>query len=804
MARKKNSVIAAAARMREAKVTRNQTKPNVEDSGSASDTKPDVDMCCWDGSVNHVPSSDEEPMGFDTDAEEFSDLDGEELVASIEEEMKRKGMPLPLAIIMQSAGNIEVWSSAERNRALGYNGNSKRTKQRHAQKAREKEDEDAVTRKGPSANLMRSYFGKPPTTMMTPATHSLPTDNSAEDVHSNGGIFCGYLSDNEPDDLTDDECDTPEVHRIMTVDASAQENLPTSSSWDFQVAAPPPLKRRKLDVPFRVARLEAHGERRKKVLSALKDIEKVLKSKKTEFHAGNSGLEAMRMRAIQSYLHMVVHNGRGKMDAGSRASESHGFSGGWGGRLVRMWAKNWIENRTRPTSQRGCHRKSFSLLSDPAICTELRSFVRTNKWAMDPAKLVAFSKNKLLPDAAEKYVHHIVDQEMPRGLKKYIDAELLPRLHLKVGKGISVSTARRWLRKEGFRYMAHKKGLYYDGHERPDVVDYHQNEFLPRMAEYRRRLVEFTVGEVQKEVNKAPDNFVETRLVMLAHDEMTAQSNNSKGASWVYDQEQPLKKKGVGRGLHQSDVICSTYGWLPEASQTLEYGKNYDGYWNGELFVKQLVERIIPAFEKYHGAGYKALILVDNSQGHSAYAADALLTSQMNMRPGGKQARLHDGWYIKNDYPDQPKGIKQVLLERGLWPNKGLVMQCKSTCEPDFKEQRSLVQEVIEAAGHECIFLPKFHCELNFIEFFWGAVKRYLADHCDYTFDTLKENMPKALAAVEVSTIRKWEHRMQRWMDGYREGLGAKEAQFKVREFSSTKYTSHRRIPNQVAAVFDT
>ncbi len=227
------------------------------------------------------------------------------------------------------------------------------------------------------------------------------------------------------------------------------------------------------------------------------------------------------------------------------------------------------------------------------------------------------------------------------------------------------------------------------------------------------------------------------------------------------------------------------------------------------LWCPQLVERIILAFEKYHGAGYKALILVDNSQGHSAYAADALLTSCMNMHPGGKQACLRDGWYIQDgirtsqkmifpsdhpDYPDQAKGIKQVLLECGLWPNKGLVMQCKSTCkvgvtdccarrllgnQPDFKEQRSLVQEVIEAAGHECIFLPKFHCKLNFIEFFWGAVKRYLADHCDYTFDMLKENMPKALAAVEISTIRKWEHQMQRWMHAYREDLGAKKAHSK-------------------------
>jgi hypothetical protein len=41
-------------------------------------------------------------------------------------------------------------------------------------------------------------------------------------------------------------------------------------------------------------------------------------------------------------------------------------------------------------------------------------------------------------------------------------------------------------------------------------------------------------------------------------------------------------------------------------------------------------------------------------------------------------------------------------------------------------EQRSLLQEVIEAAGH--FFLPKFHGELNFIEFFWGMVKKYLRD----------------------------------------------------------------------------
>ena len=118
--------------------------------------------------------------------------------------------------------------------------------------------------------------------------------------------------------------------------------------------------------------------------------------------------------------------------------------------------------------------------------------------------------------------------------------------------------------------------------------------------------------------------------------------------------------------------------------------------------------------------------------------------------------------------PNVAKGIKQVLNAWGLW-KAGLRLECrKPKCsidvtdccarqllspQPDFLEQKSSVQKVIKAAGHLCIFLLKFHCKLNFIEFFWGAVKKYLCDHCDHTFDTLKANLPKALAAVDVKTI---------------------------------------------------
>ena len=41
--------------------------------------------------------------------------------------------------------------------------------------------------------------------------------------------------------------------------------------------------------------------------------------------------------------------------------------------------------------------------------------------------------------------------------------------------------------------------------------------------------------------------------------------------------------------------------------------------------------------------------------------------------------------------------------------------------EPDFLEQRTVLEEIAAELGFKVLFLPKFHCELNFIEMFWGT-----------------------------------------------------------------------------------
>jgi hypothetical protein len=84
---------------------------------------------------------------------------------------------------------------------------------------------------------------------------------------------------------------------------------------------------------------------------------------------------------------------------------------------------------------------------------------------MNPAKLKEFSQGKLVPSVTDKYLHQIVHDEMPQGLKKYTELEIFPCIQLRVKKGVSLSTARRWLQSEGFRYIGYKKGLYFDGHD---------------------------------------------------------------------------------------------------------------------------------------------------------------------------------------------------------------------------------------------------------------------------------------------------------------------------------------------------
>ena len=207
-----------------------------------------------------------------------------------------------------------------------------------------------------------------------------------------------------------------------------------------------------------------------------------------------------------------------------------------------------------------------------------------------------------------------------------------------------------------------------------------------------------------------------------------------------------------------SGFLCPCHGRLylmdngmkKYITETLHVGKTHEGYWTSSHGIEQVTMKLIQAFMEIH-PGCIGLFTFDQSTNHAAFAENALRASKMRLKPGGKQQVPRDDWYgearqaqsmaFPMDYEianlrGLAKGLKQVLTERGLFNNSmrldcgasvkidrnsNLLRCCARHCmstNQDFLEQKSILEETIEGAGFTCLFLPKFHCELNPIEAF--------------------------------------------------------------------------------------
>ena len=156
------------------------------------------------------------------------------------------------------------------------------------------------------------------------------------------------------------------------------------------------------------------------------------------------------------------------------------------------------------------------------------------------------------------------------------------------------------------------------------------------------------------------------------------------------------------------------------------------------------------------------------------------------------------------------QGIKSILTERNLWAN-GLKLDCKPCNEnnpkvdnlqccarrilsecPDFKIDKCWLEETVESLGCSLIFLPKFHCELNFIEMLWGSVKAQLRRQCTFSFKELGERLPFQLDNIPVALVKKVNRHCIRYMDVYRAGLIGPELDYAVKRFRG-----HKMIPRK-------
>ncbi|KAF7369510.1 hypothetical protein MVEN_00280800 [Mycena venus] len=538
-----------------------------------------------------------------------------------------------------------------------------------------------------------------------------------------------------------------------------------------------------------------------------------------------------RLEWVASFLHLYTSNHRpvpgqqpvnSKWISASLAAAHAAQKGPWTARRLRQWARAFMkDSKDLPTSPYGSWNRERSILEDADVANEI---------ALHLQSLGKYVK-------ALDIVHYIDQPDVKK------------RLGLK--KGIHLATAQRWMKRMGYRWTKNPAGQYVDGHERPDVVYYRQTEFIPAFTQLEHQTRKWLLQNKELICELPPGQII----VIWFHDESTFYAHDRRLTRWVHHTETPEpRRKGEGASLMVSDFISADYGWLrskdgTEATRILfKAGKNREGYFTNEDILKQTNHAMDILSRDY--ADEKHVFIFDNATTHTKRAGDALSASKMpkftpkdgtnflvSVNKIGADGRpMYDakGNYVKEkkvrmrdgtlpDGTSQPlyfpaghqragkfKGMATILTERGLRKEAKLNAQCKgfkcapgatSCCcrrvlynQPDFKTEKSLLEKACEARGFRAMFLPKFHCELNFLEQCWGASKRvYRMNPVSSKEEDLERNVIAALDSISLNVMRKYANRSLRFMDAYRHGLNGKWAAYVTKE-----YRGHRVLPHNL------
>jgi hypothetical protein len=227
--------------------------------------------------------------------------------------------------------------------------------------------------------------------------------------------------------------------------------------------------------------------------------------------------DLIRYKCLLRYL-SLLKSGKRPMEASMQVADLFpDRSQNYTARKIRKWAEFFLQNRCLPGHSQGKHIKIKSLVFDEDVASKCRQFLK-----------------KQINDAitGQSFAHWINNN-------LHIEADL-PRL-----VGICSRTAMRWLHTLGMSYMQYTKGLYINGHERPDVVSY-RDAFLERMSNHEKCFFKYEGDDTTTIVNPAL-HFGERPRVLVTHDESCFSSHDGKTIIWMDECNRPLRPKGQGR-----------------------------------------------------------------------------------------------------------------------------------------------------------------------------------------------------------------------------------------------------------------
>lgn len=197
------------------------------------------------------------------------------------------------------------------------------------------------------------------------------------------------------------------------------------------------------------------------------------------------------------------------------------------------WERQWIRTRGIEEGKQGCHTKYQSWFNDEGVQLAVRECISSSGNKLSAQKLAKAVGDYLVSHMVTNTVQEILETELISGENS---TQQLPP-----GLRIRVRTARNWLKRLGLHYHTVSKNVYIDSHERKDVVEYRQHEFLLTWASFERRIVVFSGDGSWTKPPGLREG--EKALVLVTHDESIFNANDGKRReNHLYDQKEKEKE----------------------------------------------------------------------------------------------------------------------------------------------------------------------------------------------------------------------------------------------------------------------
>lgn len=118
----------------------------------------------------------------------------------------------------------------------------------------------------------------------------------------------------------------------------------------------------------------------------------------------------------------------------------------------------------------------------------------------------------------------------PLKFQRTLNETILPTLGIALKKPLCERMVRRWLIKLGWRHTLLKKGVYMDGHERPDIVQYWQDVFLPTLTSLEARMMHYEGPELALVKPQLAEGKAE--IIAQYHNDTCLSVNEYKQSAW--------------------------------------------------------------------------------------------------------------------------------------------------------------------------------------------------------------------------------------------------------------------------------